>query len=467
VHSLDVPLAGPASTTRRPRLAMRALVATLLLLAGGLPGAGADDCTAKCTALMTEFRTTIPADRVTAVEQSPVWLRSSLQMFCKRKSLYAGGAARAEFGFFQHAANRALTLLEREGGQSLSGLAAACSNSTWMGWGNYSEQCAVTATGGQQETGAHVCFTDRSDEQRIDGEWRPATHPPAYRVCTDILSNEHKSLCSTRAKGEPVNLGHQEFHATSCVLLPMDEQDFARVIGHGATLWFIGDSVTAQMSSSLVCALRAGGFTVTSEKIRGVKCFILTHPRFNHSARVCSYITYTSSNLFKVLMRLNADAHKTEYQETLVLNFGLHVDKTDYHGIHTALGQWQAYRPPTGRKLQLVWRDTSPQHFSEKGGLYNHTNNSTTPCAPIDDMRAAWEPYQNMTAMLSEFPEIHRLPTWSLSAPRWNAHHAHECTHWCLPGVPDVWVRLLYALLKAQSSLNEHPELDVGSLARA
>ena len=52
-------------------------------VSGALPGARADDCTAKCAALMTEFRTTIPADRVTAVEQSPVWLRNSLQVFCK------------------------------------------------------------------------------------------------------------------------------------------------------------------------------------------------------------------------------------------------------------------------------------------------------------------------------------------------------------------------------------------------
>jgi hypothetical protein len=140
-------------------------------------------------------------------------------------------------------------------------------------------------------------------------------------------------------------------------------------------------------------------------------------------------------------------------QETLVLNFGLHYDKTDYHEIHRALARWQAYTPPTRRKLQLVWRDTSPQHFPEKGGLFNRTTRTVTlPCVPIDDMRAAFTPYANMTRMLSrEFPEMRRLPVWSLTAPRFDAHNPHECTHWCLPGVPDEWVRLLYALLKAQT----------------
>jgi hypothetical protein len=71
---------------------------------------------------------------------------------------------------------------------------------------------------------------------------------------------------------------------------------------------------------------------------------------------------------------------------------------------------------------------------------------------PIADMRAGFEPYENITRMFSEFPEMRRLPIWSLTAPRFDAHIPNECTHWCLPGVPDVWVRLLYALLKAQTT---------------
>jgi hypothetical protein len=51
--------------------------------------------------------------------------------------------------------------------------------------------------------------------------------------------------------------------------------------------------------------------------------------------------------------------------------------------------------------------------------------------------------------VVSEFPAIHRLTIWSLTAPRFDAHNAQECTHFCLPGVPGVWVPLLCALLKA------------------
>ena len=305
------------------------------------------------------------------------------------------------------------------------------------------------------EASAHVCFTDRRDEQKIDGEWRAATHPRVYsdfRGCMlghkGLAGSHGARLCPMGVEGKRRN---QDFHATSCVLPPMDVQDFAQVIGHGATLWFIGDSITGQMIRSLVCTMRAGGFTLDEKKrVRKVYCIIMTHRQSHRSARVCMMHANTSAELFETLLLTDANAHKTHHQETLVLNFGLHHEQTDYHEIYHALERWQAYRPPTRRKLQLVWRDTSAQHFPEKGGLFNRT--VTLPCMPIDDMRAAFTPYNDITRMLSKFPEVHRLPIWSVTAPRFDAHNPRECTHWCLPGVPDVWVRLLYALLKAQTT---------------
>jgi len=282
--------------------------------------------------------------------------------------------------------------------------------------------------------------------------WQEASHPPAYRECTGVLLHRgyNPRNCSLGADGEPVARRHQEFHATSCMLPPMDVQDFAQVIGHGATLWFLGDSVTGQMSRSLVCTMRAGGFTIEEiETVKTMSCIIMTHPQSSRSARVCfkrQARAGAPAKLFESLLLINANAHTTDHQETLVLNFGLHTSR--YLDIQHALERWERYRPPTGRKLRLVWRDTSPQHFPEKGGLFNRA--VTLPCAPIDDMRAAFEPYKDVTRMLSKFPFVHRLPIWSLTASRFDAHNLQECTHWCLPGVPDVWVQLLYALLKAQ-----------------
>jgi hypothetical protein len=266
-----------------------------------------------------------------------------------------------------------------------------------------------------------------------------------------------------------------EFYATSCTLPPMDALDLMRVIGLGATLWFLGDSVTVQMFMALVCALQAGGATLDPifRDYRGkshipkkhipkqhvpperpcptcpYECVPVHHVDGRISVRICVLKTYYTETMYDDLVYLNSNAHQTNHQETLVVNYGLHHETTLYEEIHSTLQRWQVYRPPTGRKLRLVWRDTSPQHFAQKpdGGFHGVKHG---PCVAIGDMRAAWEPYQNMTAILSEFPEIHRLPIWSITAPRFDAH-GFECTHWCLPGVPDVWVQLLYALLKAQT----------------
>ena len=58
--------------------------------------------------------------------------------------------------------------------------------------------------------------------------------------------------------------------------------------------------------------------------------------------------------------------------------------------------------------------------------------------------------------------EVHALvlPTYNLSRAYWWAHssdgpnpsHHLDCTHWCLPGVPDLWVAKLVSELLARLS---------------
>jgi hypothetical protein len=157
---------------------------------------------------------------------------------------------------------------------------------------------------------SHVCFTDRRDEMRIDGQWRDATHPPAYHQCTDVLGNAHNSICPTGTAGKPE--APRDFHATSCVLPPMDAQDFAQVIGHGATLWFIGDSISEQMISSLLCLMRAGGFDIVAEKTSKIRCFVMTHLQSKRSVRVCRILTWVSVKLYEDLLLFNANAHHAQ-----------------------------------------------------------------------------------------------------------------------------------------------------------
>lgn len=46
-------------------------------------------------------------------------------------------------------------------------------------------------------------------------------------------------------------------------------------------------------------------------------------------------------------------------------------------------------------------------------------------------------------------PSIYRME-YKTTEERNSAEHSQDCSHWCLPGVPDTWNELLYAsLLKA------------------
>jgi hypothetical protein len=147
--------------------------------------------------------------------------------------MHAVAAARAEFGFCQHAASRALALLEREGGQSLSGLAAACSNSTWMEWRvgaalmGAAEECL--SWGAASRTGApNSTATPQDGHTGAPRRFLPALHnwvvAEAVRAPTSAaatLQLEQCDRCSpelrprcvcTRAFG--ASLGRSSWHHT-------------------------------------------------------------------------------------------------------------------------------------------------------------------------------------------------------------------------------------------------------------
>ena len=277
---------------------------------------------------------------------------------------------------------------------------------------------ALAGSWADAATTPHTCFTDRADEHHIEGEWTTTGYKAPYDECTDILGQAHNSMCSLSdlqataggrrprplipRRGESLPEPHhvlKQFHATSCALPAFDATGFARVIGHGATLWFMGDSIMDQMISSLVCLMRAGGFAAEGQRFGSRHCYVMTAAS-NRSFRVCREKSFNSTSVLPTLLRFNHNAHQTAHQETVVVNFGLHYDQTDYGEVKNSLQQWRRFQP--ARKLRLVWRDTSPQHFLEHGGLFNRTTrNVTLPCVPIDDMQAAFAPYEQVTTTQS------------------------------------------------------------------
>lgn len=111
------------------------------------------------------------------------------------------------------------------------------------------------------------------------------------------------------------------------------------------------------------------------------------------------------------------------------------------------------------RKTRVFFRSSSPSHFS--GGEWNsggHCRESTL--EPNDS--CAW-PMPEINVMLEQISKQMKMPVTilnitDLSRLRTDGHpsvfrrkgvdltasSAQDCSHWCLPGVPDTWNELLF-----------------------
>ncbi|XP_020102170.1 protein trichome birefringence-like 34 isoform X2 [Ananas comosus] len=147
-------------------------------------------------------------------------------------------------------------------------------------------------------------------------------------------------------------------------------------------------------------------------------------------------------------------------------------------GFELALKTWSAWlqRNVDAAKTQLYFVSLSPTHVrGEEWGMPNNRNcyNETEPiCAEgytsrgsdyrmmrlveksVDNLQSVGVDVQilNVT-QLSEYrkdahPSIYREFWDSFSEDQLaNPSSYADCTHWCLPGVPDVWNELLYAYI--------------------
>ncbi|XP_065045935.1 protein trichome birefringence-like 11 [Musa acuminata AAA Group] len=120
-------------------------------------------------------------------------------------------------------------------------------------------------------------------------------------------------------------------------------------------------------------------------------------------------------------------------------------------------------------RTQVVFRTFSPAHSSEGDGKSGGKCHSET----VPDFRSSYSLSKSWSHFLNPFTEqrmqnstrsalkeIDVLNVTEMTAQRTDGHqslyhvgplsdarlHKEDCSHWCLPGVPDAWNELLYAL---------------------
>ncbi|KAG8374067.1 hypothetical protein BUALT_Bualt11G0092300 [Buddleja alternifolia] len=150
------------------------------------------------------------------------------------------------------------------------------------------------------------------------------------------------------------------------------------------------------------------------------------------------------------------------FQEGETVNMTMEVMEAFRRSLNT-LKLWMI-QTLEHEKTHVIFRSYSPVHFRygewNKGGYCNtsrkpETDHSKLEFEPlnnilihetVEQMKIAKRKVQflNIT-YLTEFrrdghPSSHREPGTPVNAPQ-------DCSHWCLPGVPDTWNEILYAEL--------------------
>ncbi|OAY76313.1 Protein trichome birefringence-like 11 [Ananas comosus] len=131
-----------------------------------------------------------------------------------------------------------------------------------------------------------------------------------------------------------------------------------------------------------------------------------------------------------------------------------HVVFRTYAPVHFRGGHWRSGR---GCEMETMPEWGSPPSSKLWADFLEpfrdlHSNNSAK--TDIDVLNVT-----KMTAQRRDgHPSIYYLGV-SVRAPR----HRQDCSHWCLPGVPDAWNELLYALfLKRQSATHRDSTVNIG-----
>ncbi|KAL6186959.1 hypothetical protein ACLB2K_043076 [Fragaria x ananassa] len=289
-----------------------------------------------------------------------------------------------------------------------------------------------------------------------------------------------------------------------CDIPSLNATDFLERL-RGQRLVFVGDSLNRNMWESLVCILRHSVrhkkqvYEIsgrTEFKKKGIYAFRFEEYNCSVDFVVAPFLvrqsSFKSKNGWFETLRLDLMDRTTKtYRDADVLVFNTGHwwthEKTskgeDYYQegnyVHPRLKALEAYKKAlttwarwvdtyiNANKTQVFFRGYSVTHFS--GGQWNSGGQCHRETEPIfnetylthypSKMRALEHVLKEMKtpvtylniSRLTDYrkdghPSIYRT-IYKTKQAQIKAEQSQDCSHWCLPGVPDTWNELLYALL--------------------
>ncbi|CAM0903881.1 unnamed protein product [Alopecurus aequalis] len=293
---------------------------------------------------------------------------------------------------------------------------------------------------------------------------------------------------------------------SGCDIPRMNMADFLERL-RGQRIIFVGDSLGRNMWESLVCILRHGVKDKKSVYERSGKNQFKTRGYYSFKFRDynCSVDFIRSTFLVKELVRESKngtvldeklrldelDATTPAYRTADIVVFntahwwthaktskGLNYYQEGNH-VHPHLEAIDAYKRALttwarwvdknidSRRTQVVFRGLSQTHF--RGGQWNSGGRCHRETEPIFNQTYLTEYPEKMRILdqvlskmatpviylnisrLTDYrkdghPSVYRV-RYDTEEERMAAVTKQDCSHWCLPGVPDTWNELLYASL--------------------